>query len=64
MHTLKVSTGDENENQSKLLEKMKHRFSATPLLTPLKKPKKGNYHEKTKNFNLSYNFRINGRSFA
>ena len=46
MHTLKVSTGDESEDQSKLLEKMKHRFSATPLLTPLKKPKKGNHDEK------------------
>lgn len=61
MHTLKVSTGDETEDQSKLLEKMKHRFSATPLLTPLKKPKnKGNYHGKTK----LYNFRIDGRTFA
>ena len=53
MHTLKVATGDENEDHSKLLEKMKHRFSATPLLTPLKKPKKGKTIMKKQNFNLS-----------
>lgn len=41
MHTLKVSTNDEKEENNKLIEKMKSRFHATPLLTPLKKPKIG-----------------------
>ena len=42
MQSLKVSIGEEKEDHSKLIEKMKHRFSATPLLTPHKKTKKGN----------------------